>query len=73
MDKVLKSKKHSLLVKDLAAEIFGETKCASLSLKGGKSPNTGAAEKPAAPANAVEAIYGKFIGTVISIQILWVK
>lgn len=50
----------SVMVKDLAKEIWGDKRCAQYSLCGGKSPKTPTADaKPAAPAGAVEAIFGE--------------
>lgn len=50
----------SILVNDLAQDVWGWMQCAKLSLTGGISPKSPTAErKPAAPVGAVEAIFGK--------------
>lgn len=49
----------SIMVKDLAEAIWGYKRCATFSLKGGRSPKSPEAElKPAAPAGDVQAILG---------------
>lgn len=59
-DKITDTDKLSVMVKDLAVEIWGEKLCATLSLSGGVSPKTpGAERKEAAPPGAVEAILGE--------------
>ena len=52
------TEKHSIVVKDLAGNIWGHQKCAQMSVYGGISPKNPDAEKPAAPPGAIEAILG---------------